>query len=224
MMGAFFAYLIALLTLFMLSCSEKPKDLKTYEKENPFPQEEYKEEKPMGSIFAGEGWADLYGENRAAKPGDLIFIYVVESINAVESLSNQAGKSTAFSNAISSFFGVPQNTLANLGSGAEGKFNTKASSKVQQTGTLTTKLAGRVVKVYPNRTMLIEAKKYIMVNGIKREFVLRGIIRPEDIDSTNTVPSDKIANMEIFLDGKGYMAEGGKPGWLARIFAVIFPF
>jgi len=72
-------------------------------------------------------------------------------------LSNQAGRSTAFSNAISSFFGVPQNTLANLGSQAEGKFNTKASSKVQQTGTLTTKLAGRVVKVYPNRTMLIEA-------------------------------------------------------------------
>jgi len=72
--------------------------------------------------------------------------------------------------------------------------------------------------------MLIEAKKFIMVNGMRREFVLMGIIRPEDIDSSNTVSSDRIANMEIFLDGKGYVAEGGKPGWLARIFAVIFPF
>ena len=223
-MGVFLSSALAFILIFLTSCSEKPKDLKTYEKENPFPAEEYREEKARGSLLSGRGWADLYGENRAAQPGDLIFIYVVESINAVESLSSQAGRSSAFSNAISSFFGVPQNTLANLGSQAEGKYDTKAGSKVQQQGTLTTRLAGRVVKVYPNRTMLIEAKKYIVVNGMRREFVLRGIIRPEDIDSNNTVSSDRIANMEIFLDGKGYMAEGGKPGWLARIFAVIFPF
>lgn len=223
-MGAFLASFIVVFTTLLLSCSEKPRDLATYERENPFPQEEYKEKQMRGSLLSKGGWVDLYGENRAAKPGDLIFIYVVESMNAVESLSNQAGRSTAFSNAISSFFGVPQNTLANLGSQAEGKFDTKASSKVQQQGVLTTRLAGRVVKVYPNRTMLIEAKKYIVVNGMKREFVLRGIIRPEDIDSNNTVTSEKIANMEVFLDGKGYMAEGGKPGWLARIFALIFPF
>ncbi|WP_457601280.1 flagellar basal body L-ring protein FlgH [Hydrogenivirga sp.] len=223
-MGSFLTFAVAFLTLLLLSCSEKPKDLKSYEKENPFPKEVYKTDRTRGSLLSRGGWVDLYGENRAAQPGDLIFISVVESMNAVESLSNQAGRSSSFSNAISSFFGVPKNTLANLGSGGQGKFDTKASSKIQQQGLLTTKLAGRVIKVYPNRTMLIEAKKYIVVNGMKREFVLRGIIRPEDIDSNNTVSSDKIANMEVFLDGKGYMAEGGKPGWLARIFAVIFPF
>ncbi len=223
-MGRFLSLTVALLTLLILSCSEKPKDLKTYEKENPFPKEEYRISRSPGSLFSSEGWIDLYSENRASKPGDLIFIQVSESINAVESVSNQMGRNSAFSNAISSFFGVPQNTLANLGSEGKGGVSSKGSSKVQQSGLLTTRLAGRVVKVYPNRTMLIEAKKYIVVNGMRREFILRGIIRPEDIDSNNTVTSDKIANMEIFLDGKGYMAEGGKPGWLARIFAIIFPF
>ncbi|NPA41818.1 MAG: flagellar basal body L-ring protein FlgH [Aquificae bacterium] len=223
-MGSFLTFFIAFLTLLTLSCSQKPKDIKTYESENPFPQEEYTPHRTRGSLFVGEGSTDLYGENRASRPGDLIFISVKESINAVESISNQAGRSSSFSNAISAFFGLPANTLANLGSQGQGKFDTKAASKIQQQGVLTTKLAGRVVKVYPNRTMLIEAKKYIVVNGMRREFVLRGIIRPEDIDSTNTVSSDRIANMEIFLDGKGYMAEGGKPGWLARIFALIFPF
>lgn len=210
--------------ILVFSCSEKPKDIKTYEKENPFPLEKKAVQRSSGSLFTGPGWADLYGENRASRPGDLIFIRVTESLNAVESVSNEMGRSSSFSNAISSFFGVPQNTLANLGSGGKGEFGAKGQSKVQQQALLTTRLAGRVLKVYPNRTMLIEAKKYIVVNGMRREFVLRGIIRPEDIDSTNTVTSDKIANVEIFLDGKGYMAEGGKPGWLARIFALIFPF
>ncbi|HHJ64692.1 MAG TPA: flagellar basal body L-ring protein FlgH [Aquifex aeolicus] len=222
-MGRILSLVGSFLTLLLLSCAEKPKDLKTYERENPFP-EGYRTEGARGSLYRGGDWANLYGENRASKPGDLIFIRVVESINAIESVSNQMGRSSAFSNAISSFFGLPQSTLRNLGVEAEGTLDAKGASKIQQKGLLTTRLAGRVVKVYPNRTMLIEAKKFIMVNGMKREFVLMGIIRPEDIDSTNTVPSDRIANMEIFLDGKGYMAEGGKPGWLARIFAVIFPF
>ncbi|HIP42612.1 MAG TPA: flagellar biosynthesis protein FlgH, partial [Aquifex aeolicus] len=103
-------------------------------------------------------------------------------------------------------------------------FTSKGGSKYQQTGVLTTTLAGRVVKVFPNGTMLIEAKKYIEVNGVKREFMVRGIVRPEDIDSTNTITSDKIADMEIFFEGKGYMVKGGEPGWLAKIFALLFPF
>jgi len=222
-MGGILSLVGSFLTLLLLSCAGKPKDLKTYERENPFP-EDYKVERTRGSLYGGGEWANLYGENRASKPGDLIFIRVVESISAIESVSNQMGRSSAFSSAIGSFFGLPQSTLRNFGAEAEGSLDAKGASKIQQKGLLTTRLAGRVVKVYPNRTMLIEAKKFIVVNGMRREFVLMGIIRPEDIDSTNTVPSDRIANMEIFLDGKGYMAEGGKPGWLARIFAVIFPF
>ncbi len=80
------------------------------------------------------------------------------------------------------------------------------------------------MKVYPNNTMLVEAKKNIIMNNAQREVVLRGIVRPEDIDSTNTVSSDKIANLEVFIDGKGFLADGGSPGWFARILAKVLPF
>ena len=102
--------------------------------------------------------------------------------------------------------------------------NTKGSGKVQQTGVLTTRLAGRVMKLYPNGSMLVEAKKYIAIANAQREVVLRCIVRPEDIDSTNTVSSDKIANLEVFIDGKGFLADGGSPGWLAKILAKVLPF
>ncbi len=199
-------------------------DAKTFEKESPYPGKEKIEPYAKGSLLTVRMWADLYGENRASKPGDLIFIKVVESLSAIESISNEIDRSTQFSNSISAFFGVPQSTLANLGSGAEGEFSTSAESGLQHRGVLTTRLAGRVLKVYPNGSMLIKASKNIFVNGLERKFVLMGVIRPEDIDSSNTVPSDRIANMEIFLDGKGFLADGGRPGWLARIFAKIFPF
>jgi flagellar L-ring protein precursor FlgH len=125
---------------------------------------------------------------------------------------------------ISSFFGVSKATLGNLGAGGESSLQSQAKSSVQQQGKLSTKLAGRVVKAYPNRTMLIEAEKTIVVNGAGRVIKLRGIVRPEDIDSTNTVSSDKIANLEVFVDGKGYSTDGGKPGWFLRLLSSAFPF
>ncbi len=223
MMGVFWALVFVSLTL--VSCSPKvSKDTRTYERKNPYSFYEDNREVAKGSLYRGGAWVDLYGENRASKPGDVIFIEVTESLNAVESLSNQIQRSSSFSSAISSFFGISKATLGNLGTSGESSLQSQAKGSVQQQGKLSTKLAGRVLKAYPNRTMLIEAEKTIVVNGAGRVIKLRGIIRPEDIDSTNTVSSDKIANLEVFVDGKGYTASGGKPGWFLRLLSSAFPF
>ena len=34
----------------------------------------------------------------------------------------------------------------------------------------------------------------------------------------------KIANLEVFIDGKGFLADGGSPGWLAKLLAKVLPF
>lgn len=211
--------------LLVFSCGPKLETLEEYERKNPYPAVEEKVEYiSKGSLMPKNGYQDLYSERRASRVGDVIFLQVVESINAIESVSNQTQRSSAFQQGISSFFGLSQNTLADIGGQGSGQINTKGSGKVQQTGVLTTRLAGRVMKVYPNSTMLVEARKNIIMNNAQREVVLRGIVRPEDIDSTNTVSSDRIANLEVFIDGKGFLADGGSPGWLARILAKVLPF
>ncbi len=216
---------ILLASISMLSCSQKTRTLSDYEKENPYPAIEKKEEgNHRGSIFArGNGMANLYSETRAINIGDVIFIEVVESINALETVTNNTGRRTKVSQALSAFFGKTNDTLTNM-LNASGELSSQGTGRIQQRGILTTKLAGRVMKVYPNGTMLIEAKKYIAINDSQKLIVLRGIVRPEDIDSGNTVPSNRIANMEVILDGKGFLVDGGKPGWLTRFFAKVLPF
>jgi flagellar L-ring protein precursor FlgH len=199
--------------------------LEEYEAKNPYPgKEQPLEYLSKGSLMPKNGYQDLYSERRASRVGDVIFIQVVESMNAVETISNQTQRSTNFRQGISSFFGLSPNTLADIGGQGSGSVDTKGTGKLQQTGLLTTKLAGRVMKVYPNGAMLVEAKKAIFVNDSSREVLLRGIVRPEDIDSANTISSDKIANLEVFIDGKGFLVDGGSPGWLARILAKVLPF
>ena len=210
---------------FILSCAKKPATLEEYEKKNPYPgQEQTIKYASKGSLMPKEGFNDLYSELRASKVGDVVYVQIVESINAIESVANQTGRSSSFKQSIASFFGISKATLDGLSAQGSGQFSAKGSGKVQQTGVLTTKVAGRVMKVYPNGTLLIEAKKSFYMNNSEREVLLRGIIRPQDIDPSNTITSDKIANLEVYIEGKGFLADGGNPGWLARILAKVLPF
>ncbi|MDW8095202.1 MAG: flagellar basal body L-ring protein FlgH [Aquificaceae bacterium] len=216
---------VILTAILLFSCGPRVGKLEDYERRNPYPgKEERLEYASRGSLMPKNGYQDLYSERRASNVGDILFLQIVESINAVQTVSNQAQRSTAFQQGISSFFGIPADALADINARASGQFNAKGAGKVQQTGVLTTRLAGRVMRVYPNGTMLVEARKKIVMDNAQREVVLRGIVRPEDIDSTNTITSDKVASLEVFVDGRGFMVDGGTPGWLARVFAKVLPF
>jgi len=216
---------VFLILAFIFSCAPKPSTLEEYERKNPYPAQELKiEYAGKGSLMPKEGFNDLYSDLKASKVGDIIYVQVIESINAVESVANQTGRSASFKESVASLFGISAGALDKLSAQGSGQFGTKGTGRVQQTGLLTTKLAGRVVKVYPNGTMLIEAKKAFYMNNAQREVLLRGIVRPQDIDSSNTITSDKIANLEVYIDGRGFLADGGSPGWLARILAKVLPF
>ncbi len=218
-------FILIPLLFITFSCSQKARTLSDYEKENPYPAVEGKEKiTAKGSIYAmGDNMANLYAENRAVSVGDVIFIEVIESVNALETVTNNTGRRTKISQALSALFGKTEDSLAKMLE-AKGELSSLGTGRLQQRGMLTTRMAGRVMKVYPNGTMLVEAKKYISINDSQKLIVLRGIVRPEDIDSTNTVPSNRIANLEVILDGKGFLVDGGKPGWLTRFFAKVLPF
>ena len=53
--------------------------------------------------------------------------------------------------------------------------------------TLRTTLTARVVYVLPNGTLVVEATKDIQINSERQTITLRGMVRPQDIDNTNSV-------------------------------------
>jgi flagellar L-ring protein precursor FlgH len=51
-----------------------------------------------------------------------------------------------------------------------------------------------------------------------------GIVRPSDILFNNTVMSSQVADFRIVTKNKGISAPYTSPGWLGRIFDIIWPF
>ena len=203
----------------------KDKAYTDYEKTvtTPNPYREQPTQASWGNSLYSERF-NLYSDVKAYKRGDIVYIIVYESIDAIQKLATQTGQQHQVNNAVSSFFGVHPATLRNLGVNWQYQSGSKYSGTTQQSGILTTRLAAYVKKVYPNGNLLIEAVRYIRINEAGHKIILRGIVRPEDIGPDNSVPSSRIANLEIIYNGKGYMVDASSPGWFTRFLSKIWPF
>ncbi|RTZ60681.1 MAG: flagellar basal body L-ring protein FlgH [Gammaproteobacteria bacterium] len=228
--------LLTFISLGLIACAPPPKKLpppqedkvlKEYEKTvttpNPYSLDEG-ETTVTASNSLYSPYFNLYSDVKAYRKGDIVYIIVYESIDAIQKLATQTGQQHQVNNAVASFFGVHPKTLQNMGVNWQYQSGSKYSGTTQQSGVLSTRLAAYVKKVYPNGNLLIEASRYIYLNEAGHRIVLRGIVRPEDIGPDNSVPSSRIANLEIIYDGKGYMVDASSPGWFTRFLAKIWPF
>jgi flagellar L-ring protein precursor FlgH len=91
--------------------------------------------------------------------------------------------------------------------------------------TFTTTLSARVSRVLPNGNLVIEGEKQVWVNSERQSVVVRGIVRPADLTSGNTILSDRLADLEVRINGKGVVADSvRRPMILYRILMGLLPF
>ena len=81
-----------------------------------------------------------------------------------------------------------------------------------------------VREVFPNGNLYIEGKKEIIINNERQYIILSGVIRPEDIQTDNSITSDLIADARIEYSGRGVLADKQRPGWAGRILDYVWPF
>jgi len=79
--------------------------------------------------------------------------------------------------------------------------------------------------VLPNGAMLVEATKDLEVNSERQTITVRGIVRPADVGSDNTVRSDHLGQLELRVNGKGVVGDAIKrPFILYRLLMGLLPF
>ncbi|HXI08356.1 MAG: flagellar basal body L-ring protein FlgH [Bradyrhizobium sp.] len=207
--------------------------------ENPTAQPGYKPvQMPMpkpevASYNANSLWRNgsraFFKDQRAARVGDLLTVMV--NITDKANIANETQRSrTAKENSnVTDFLGaktitqsnkiLPGNLLAtDSSSSADGK------GSVNRQEQLTTNVAAVVTQVLANGNLVVEGKQEIRVNYEIRELVVAGVVRPEDIQSDNTIDSTKIAQARIAYGGRGQIMDVQQPRYGQQVVDVLLPF
>ncbi|MEQ1945883.1 MAG: flagellar basal body L-ring protein FlgH [Bryobacteraceae bacterium] len=180
-----------------------------------------------GSLYAPSGrLADATRDLRANQAGDVVTIIVNESASAVASgVSNSSRKSTA-TNQIGALAGTvaATNPLANL-LDLSGAQDLKATGQTSRALTLSTTISAHVVEVTPNGLLIVEGIKNVGVNSEHQTVTVRGMVRPADLTTANTVLSNLVADLQIQVNGKGVVGDAiRRPNFLYRMLLGLLPF
>ena len=192
--------------------------------------EELKQSDKASIPSAGSLWTptarllDIGSDLRASRAGDIVTILVEENSSAVAKGATNTKRNSAVKASVASVGGMSPPALAGLVTAA-GDRSLTSDGETSRENSLRTSLTARVKQVLPNGFLLIEGSKVTTVNSETQVVSIRGVVRPYDISTGNVVPSDRIALMEIKVNGKGVVDDAVKrPNFIYRLLLGLIPF
>lgn len=177
----------------------------------------------LGSLWHDSGrLANMVADYKASRVGDLVTISIVQNLSASTAGAVATNRAFSASSGITALPGQLKTTgVANLFSPTSTQALTGKGTATSQTS-LSTILTGRVAAVLPTGTLVVEAERQINMNNQHETVILRGLVRPGDLDATNTVVSNSVGDLEVEVKGKGVISEGVRPPnpvvkWILRV-------
>jgi flagellar L-ring protein precursor FlgH len=180
-----------------------------------------------GSLYSPGGrMTDLGRDFRAMFAGDTVTVIVSDRATAVASGSTNSSRASSASAGISAALG-PIKATGRLGqlAGANSDTSLKGSGETTRSMQLSTTVTSVVERVLPNGNLLLRGSKSIAVNSERQVVEVRGIVRPEDLQAGNSIPSDRVAMLDVKVNGKGVVGDAvRRPFILYRLLMGLLPF
>ncbi len=183
-----------------------------------------------GSIYRGvNSNSNFLGDHRARGVGDIITVNIVEVTSATEKAGTTTKRDSSTNAGIPNLLGLETSAYPSTWNpdkliSASTQNDFEGSGETTRGGSLRATITARVVDVLPNGNLAIEGKREISINNEKKEILVQGVVRPRDLAYDNSVYSTQIADAKIIYTGVGVLGEKQRPGWLARIVDIVWPF
>ena len=172
----------------------------------------------------------FFKDQRATHVGDLLTVTVNITDKANIANETQRSRTNSEDSGITDFIGAKtlgaqaQKVLPGRILTADSTASSDGKGSVNRQEALQTNVAAVVTQVLPNGNLVVEGKQEIRVNYEIRELVVAGIVRPEDIQSDNTIDSTKIAQARIAYGGRGQIMDVQQPRYGQQVMDVLLPF
>jgi flagellar L-ring protein precursor FlgH len=172
----------------------------------------------------------FFKDQRAHQVGDILTVTVNLNDKAVIANETQRSRENKEDSGITDFIG--SKTIKNPATAilpgriltADSSASSDGKGSVNRSEALITNIAGVVTQVLPNGNLVVEGKQEVRVNFEVRELIVAGIVRPEDIQSDNTIDSTKIAEARIAYGGRGQITDVQQPRYGQQALDILLPF
>lgn len=208
--------------------------------ENPHTKPDYKplswpmpNPEPESTEYANSLWRpgarSFFRDQRASRVGDILRVKV--EINDKAEVDNETLRERDSSENVSvpNLFGSLRGKIIPGGRNEElfgitGASTSEGTGEIEREEKINTQVAAIVTQVLPNGNLVIDGSQEIRVNFEVREISIRGVVRPEDIGSDNTIDSSQIAEARINYGGRGQLTDIQQPRWGNQLVDAISPF
>jgi flagellar L-ring protein precursor FlgH len=171
----------------------------------------------------------FFKDQRAHQVGDILTVKV--KFNDKATLENETSRSrkNLEDSEVENWFGKQKLPILNSALPtklftADSAASSEGKGNVDRKEELSTNVAGVVTQLLPNGNMVIEGRQEVRVNFEIRELIVAGIVRPEDIESDNTIDSTKIAQARIAYGGRGQITDVQQPRYGQQVMDILLPF
>jgi flagellar L-ring protein precursor FlgH len=170
----------------------------------------------------------FFKDQRARQIGDLVTVKVKVTDRAQLDNTTKRSRKNGEDFGAENFFGSENKWSKKADPSSLLKLDSDSSSEgsgsVRRAEQLATNVAAVVTQTLPNGNLVIEGKQEIRVNFEVRELIVAGVIRPEDIESDNTIESAKIAQARIAYGGRGQITDVQQPRYGQQVMDILLPF
>jgi flagellar L-ring protein precursor FlgH len=172
----------------------------------------------------------FFKDQRAHQVGDILTVMVNITDKAIIDNETKRSRENKEDSGVTDFIG--SKTIVNPAKAilpgriltADSTGSSEGKGSVNRSEALQTNVAAVVTQVLPNGNLVVEGKQEIRVNFEVRELIVAGVVRPEDIESDNTIESTKIAQARIAYGGRGQITDVQQPRYGQQVMDILLPF
>lgn len=166
-------------------------------------------EAKSGSLYRHQYTMTLFQDRRAYRVGDVLTVQLSEETSSSKKAGTQFGKSSTVDFAAPT---IGTKTIDELGVSIDGSRNFDGSASSSQGNKLQGAITVTVHEVLPNGVLRISGEKWLRLNQGDEFIRLTGIVRVDDINRSNQVSSQRIADARITYAGRGALATATQLG------------
>jgi flagellar L-ring protein FlgH len=178
-----------------------------------------------GAIYQGypQGGAglSLFRDHRPWQVGDIVTVQITQAATATKNVSQNLGRNDSIASNLNALFGVNPRNIAHANLNYNSANSLQGSGATAQSDSFIATMSTMVRRIRPNGDLVVAGEEKVQLVGGNEYIRIAGVVRPEDILSTNIVQSQQMAEAHIEFSGDGQTYLAPQMGFLQRLFLTV---